>query len=116
MVKCFDVVSAVAEEATKLFAPIWILNTEKYSEFEQVCEKIDILIKEFECTSLEVEVDEIKMTISISLECESITIKTKGNWFYDIIPNAVALKFTCINDNSMKAEIVFPSVWKRFNK
>lgn len=109
--KTFDVVSTVIEEANKRFAPIWEPDKEKTDILKQYCEAIDILIKEFDGQSLDVEVDEEKMLICIKLECSEITIERKEHRCYDLIQRSVSFGFSGTNNDTMILELVFPSIW-----
>lgn len=109
--KTFDVVSTVIEEANKRFAPIWEPDKEKTDILKQYCEAIDILIKEFDGQSLDVEVDEEKMLICIKLECSEITIEGKEHRYYDLIQRSVSFGFSGTNNDTMILELVFPSIW-----
>lgn len=110
--KCFDVVSMVVEEATSRFSPLWKVNKEKIEILNQYCDILDILSKEFDGESYEVEVDEITMEINIALECEEIVITKKDHVFYDLIDRSVKYGFCVSDDGSLIIKFTFPSVWE----
>lgn len=112
-VTCFDIVSMVVEEATSQFAPLWKLNDENYKILEQYCGVLDALAEEFDGESFDVEVDDIKMTISIKLECQDITIESQQHKYYELAQHALSFSFSASENDTMIAEFVFPSVWER---
>lgn len=112
-INCAEVVSMVVEEATKQFAPLWALNSENYQILEQYCSVIDVLSEEFEGTSYEVSVDEIKMTVSIVMECEDITILSSAHHFYKLAERSVELGFSVSENGRLNVRFVFPSVWEK---
>lgn len=112
-VKCFDVVSQVAEEATAQFSPLWEIDKEKYQILKQYCEVIDSLALEFDGESFDIEVDDIAMTFSIKLECVDMTIKSKTHRYYDLIQRADSFGFSATKNGNLVVEFVFPSVWRK---
>lgn len=112
-VKCFDIVSMVTEEATSQFAPLWKVNTEKQKVLEQYCEALDELAEEFDGESFEVDVDDIKMTIAITMECEDMTIESSSHKFYALAQRAIALQFFASDDDLLGVRFTFPSIWDK---
>lgn len=112
-ITCFDVVSMVVEEATKQFSPLWKLNDENYKILGQYCNYIDELAKEFDGESYEVDVDEIKMTIAIKMECADMTIESKSHKFSELAKRSISFGFSSVGEDMMAVEFVFPSVWER---
>lgn len=112
-VKCFDVVSMVVEEATKQFSPIWKLDDEKYRILEQYCTIIDGLSDEFEGVSYDVEVDDIKLTTAITLECQDISIEQSTHKFYSLAQRAVSIDFSSSKEGNLNVRFVFPCLWNK---
>lgn len=112
-VKCFDVVSMVVEEATKQFAPLWKESEEDLKILKEYCNIIDALSEEFGGEAYKVEVDDIKMTVSVSVDCKDILINTKTNGFYALVERAISVGFSAIDSGAMTVTFVFPSVWER---
>ena len=114
IIKCVDIVGMIVDEATKRFSPIMIEDSEKKETLNQYCNVIDNLIEEFDGDSIEVNVDEINMTISIKMFCDEITIETKSHPFYELIKRSLSVNFSYERkDNNMSVEFVFPSIWKK---
>lgn len=113
MVKCFDVVSSVVEEATRQFSPLWKLDDEKYTILEGYCGVIDVVSKEFEAISYDVSIDEIKMTVSIVLECPDLVIQKRDHEFYKLARRAQRMNFSVSEDGNLNIEFIFPSLWDK---
>lgn len=113
VIKCFDVVSMVVDEAATRFAPLWKINEEKYRILEQYCNVLDSLAEEFDGESFDVEVDEIAMTITITMECAEITILSQNHKYYSLAQNTVAFGFSVSEEGLLCAKFTFPSVWDK---
>ena len=111
-VKCFDAVSMVVEEATAQFAPIWKLDKEKYRILKQYCDALDVISDECDGVSFDVEVDDIAMTIAITLECQEMVIESKNHRYFSLAQRAVSFGFSVSEDGLLNAKFVFPSVWE----
>lgn len=111
-VSCFEVVSMVVDEATERFSPLWRVNGDKIKILNQYCDVLDILSKEFNGVSYEVEVNEITMEIDIALECDEIIIESKDHVFYELIKRSIKYGFSVSEDGALIIKFVFPSVWE----
>ena len=112
IIKCEDVVSMVVEEATAQFAPLWKRKEEDYNIIKQYSKALDNMASEFGGVAFEVDVDEIKMTVSISLECEEMIVHAKNHEFYQLAQRAVSFGFSTAGENII-VNFVFPSLWER---
>ena len=112
-VKCFDAVSTVVDEATSRFAPIWKENKESKRILAQSCGAIDSLSDEFGGESFEVDVDDIKMTITVRLECQDMTLGSQKHKYYDLAQRALSFGFSVSESGNLVIEFVFPSIWER---
>lgn len=112
-VKCFDVVSMVVDEATDQFSPLWVVNKDKYDVLKQYCGVLDNLAKEFDGESFEVEVDDIAMTITISMECKEMTIETANHQYYSLAQRSTSFGFSVASNGNLVVQFTFPSVWSK---
>lgn len=112
-VKCFDIVSMVVDETTSQFAPLWKINKEKYRILEQYCGALDSIAEEFDGESFDVEVDDIAMTITITMECQEIIIESQNHKYYSLAQRAIAFGFSVSEDGLLCAKFVFPSIWDK---
>lgn len=112
-IKCFDVVESVVDEATERFAPTFVENSKNKSILKSYCEALDSIIEEISGTSIEVEVDEIKMTITVSIGCDEVVVYPESELFYKITERATAVGFHISEDpDSIVIDFVFPSIWE----
>lgn len=112
-VKCFDAVDMVVEEANKQFAPLWRLNKEKYKILGQYCQVIDSLSDEFDGVSYDVEIDDIAMTVAVTLECQDINIQQQSHKYYSLAQRAITFGFSTSEDGNLNVKFVFQSVWDK---
>lgn len=113
MAKCFDAVSMIVEEASWRFAPKYRMVTECYDVLKSYCEALDKLAKEFDAIAFEGEIDEIKMTISIKMECPDMTIDEKEHIYYNLIGRTESFGFSVSEGGNLLVEFVFPSIWEK---
>lgn len=119
VIKCYDVVSMVIEEASNQFKPLWKSNDAKLQCLHTYCNAIDVLLKEVDGDSIDVEIDDVKMSIKITIECDSIEICSKNdNVYNDIAEQALSVTFKVSNDekfedSKLAIEFVFPSIWDK---
>lgn len=113
MVKCFDIVSSVVEEATRQFGPFWKLDSGKYAILKEYCNVIDLVSDDFAGISCEVSVDETRMTVSVVLECPDIVIRRRDHEFYKLARRAQRINFSASDDGNLNVEFVFPSLWNK---
>lgn len=112
-IKCFEVVSTVVEEATRQFSPIWCIDLDKYATLEQYCRAIDAIAEEFNGESIDIEIDEIKMTVSITVECWDMKLESISHVFYKLAKRSVKFGFSVSEEGNLNVNFTFPSVWKR---
>ena len=111
-VKCFDVVEMVVDEANKLFTPLWKIDDEKYRILKQYCDVIDMISEEFDGQGYDVSVDEIKMTVKIIVECQSLMLESASHKFYALAKRALSCCFSVSDNGNVNVEFVFPSIWE----
>lgn len=111
--KCFDAASIVIEDANERFSPLWKTNEERLNIFKRYCEAIDLLSDEFDGESFEIEVDEITMGISVTLECDEIVIESKEHILYELAKGAVRCGFSATGEGTLLVRFVFPSIWNK---
>ena len=113
MLKCLDIAEMVVDEATKQFSPLWDINQKSLDIFKQYCDAIDKLSNEFGGTSINVSVDEVKMTVAITMTCADITIENKTHMFYQLAERAISIGFSASEDDELETTFIFPSLWER---
>lgn len=112
-VKCFDAVEMVVEEANKQFAPIWKMNKERYKILKQYCDVIDSLSSEYNGESYEVEIDDIAMTVAITMDCDDMIVDQQNHKFTTLAQRTVSIGFSVSEEGKLAVKFVFPSLWER---
>lgn len=112
-VKCFDIVNMILDEATEQFGGAWEVNEENYKILEQYCNAMDILAKEHDGEAFEVEVDDIAMTVSISMECMDFVVKDKDSLYYELVKRAISFGFSVTDEGNLLVKFTFPSIWDK---
>lgn len=111
-IKCFNVAKEVIDEANIRFSPSLVIDEERICIFEEYCNAIDILVNEYDGESLEVEVNESDLTISIRIECMSMEVNKSSHVYYDLIQRAVKFGFKNAGNGNIIIEFSFPSLWR----
>lgn len=111
-INSFDVAEMVIEEATKQFGPLWSLNAENFDIFKQYCFAIDSFIEEIESNGIEISVDDTVMTISVVVFCKNATL-LKSSKFFLLAERASRISVSLDENNDLKFEFVFPSLWDK---
>ena len=112
-VKCFDVVSMVAEEASEQFGAAWHVNKEKERVLKKDCLAIDSLAEEFNGVSFEVDIDDVVMDITVSLVCGEVVIENTSHKLYDILHHTKKFSVRKVDDSSIQLDFVFPGIWDK---
>lgn len=113
-VECFDVMLMVVEEANKRFGSLWKVDESKQDILCQYCDAIDELAEEFDGESYDVEVDEITMSIKITLECGDMLIKDKNHAIYRLFDRSILFGFSVSKETQMLCvTFEFPGIWEK---
>ena len=118
VIKCYDVVSMVVEEASNQFKPLWKTNDAKLQCLHTYCNAFDVLLKKVSGDSIDVEIDDVKMNIKITIECDSIEVGSENKVYHDIAGQALSVTFKVsddekFEDSKLAIEFVFPSIWDK---
>ena len=113
-IKCFDVVSIVVDEATRQFSPLWKVNDKYLSVLTEYCSAIDTLADAYNGTAFTVEVDDVEMTIAITLDCSKLSIKP-NNIVSELCKRAIELHLSPSEQGDLEATFIFPSIWEKYN-
>ena len=112
MINTFEIVDEVINEATAQFRG-WKIDQEKYDILKHYCEVFDRMIDDFDAESVDVEVDDIRMTVAITVECTDFTIDESNSVYYELISRSEAFNVSQSEDNNLDLTFVFPSVWEK---
>lgn len=70
--KFFDITAMIIKEADNQFAPIWRSTSKGMANLKTVCNELDKLCLKNGAESLEVEVDDVTMDISFTMEISKL--------------------------------------------
>lgn len=112
MIKCFDIVSMVTDEASARFAPLFKEDPERKDILREYCEALDVVAEECSADSIEAEVHEIEMTIAIRIESADITV-SKNHIFYELVDRALSVRYFNSGNDSVITEFIYPSIWQK---
>ena len=114
MIKCYDIVESITDEATRKFGHLFTENEDRKNMLAYYCSLIDDIIDVISGNSLEVEVDEIGMTISIAIGCEENSMSIDD----DLLSNLSDLSldvYTYLDEDrgDTMIKFVFPGIWEK---
>lgn len=112
MVKCYDVVSMVTDEATSQFGSLWKVNESRQNQLKYSCELIDKFAEECGGIAYDVDVDDITMELSVAIECEEMIVDSRDSVFYALLKRAKGLKFGSSGAN-LCIKLSFDSIWDK---
>lgn len=76
---CYDSVMDIVARASGKFGSRYKINNEQYDKLTDVCKLADGLIREINCESYEVSVDELKCSLYIEIVGDEIVLDYKTN-------------------------------------
>lgn len=111
---CYSMTEIVTDEASPQFAPLWREDKQRKRFLKTCCNDIDTLASLVNADSLGVEIDDVEMTITISIECDKIVMESRQHKLYEIAGKAAEVKFAVSQEDQNKLLIcfVFPGIWK----
>lgn len=109
--KTFDIANTVIEEASTRFKPLFGLNEQKLKAFEEHCSVVDSFIQATDAKTLTVDVDEIKMTVTLIFELDEISVEA-GNTLLQLTEKVERI---CVRpkNNELELTLLFKSLWDK---
>ena len=93
-VTCYDAVSMVLDDAAERFGQAWRIDNDALKRLKNDCRDLDAIVREFNCDSVEAEVDEETMDLMVSLFCEEMTLENgRSNSFFKVIQHCSSFGF-----------------------
>lgn len=111
--KSFPVVDSVLKDANERFAPTFEPDAERVDILRQYCSVIDGMIEEFRGDEFECEVDEVAMTVRISIVMESVESDEPKHVFNQLVERAIQFHVDYISSAKLRFTFVFPSLWRK---
>lgn len=113
MKTCFEEAADVLEAASSKFASFGYISQTKLDRFRDGCKLIDELIEAFDCTAMDICVDEKTYDIEISLvSIDAVVENGRNNSFFSLVtlPQVKAVEFRAEKDD-LYTTFVFRGVW-----
>ena len=110
---CYDAAEMVLDEATQRFAPLFRENRENKLILRQYCDALDLLAEEFDGVSFEIDVDEITMEITLTMECGEIELSSAKHRLFQLA--ALSKKFSIRHGegDTLALAFTFSPIWER---
>lgn len=109
----YNIVKSVVAEASKQFGGKWIITDAVWMRLQVDCEILDILIKEFDCEWIQVDIDDETMEMIVCLACPDIIFeKGRSHPFFHLLQDAKAIRFSAEED-LIKVSIVFKPIFSK---
>ena len=113
--KSFDIMKMVLETANERFCPRFLPVEERMEILEQYCGEIDKVMEEGDCEEITCDVDEIDLTLHISIHLESIQSCVPNSPLQKLMSRALFVDMKNDGDEHVAIHFVFPSVWEKNN-
>ena len=111
-VKTYDIVDMVVAEASDRFGSHWQVSEDKLNILKTDCTIIDRLVSDFDCESVEADIDEETMKIKVSITCPDMILEYgRTHPFFTLIKNTESFSFYAEGD-SLKVDFVFAGLWE----
>lgn len=112
-IKTYDIVEMVVDEATEQFGNNWVVPKNKRIGLQSDCKLIDRISSEFDCESIEADIDDETMKIKISLISPDIVLEYgRTHPFFALIQHTESFSFSAIGDN-IRVDFVFAGLWEK---
>ncbi len=108
----FNVVKPVLKDADERFAPSFRPDPERVKILEQYCEAFDRLIERHDGEEFEISVDEIGMTVKISVTFTEMEVNRGVTEFAQLMERADNVRLSWYDGDHFLAEFTFPSLWE----
>lgn len=121
MIKCYELASAVIEEANRFYGEGYKINNDLRNSFKEVCDILDEICAEYGGSGFSVDVDPSSLDIMVGMFCDGFEIDTRkhnvegvDNKILVIMKVSNNFKVTNVDrGDTMKIEFSFPTIWER---
>lgn len=114
IVSCYDAISMVLDDALTRFGTGWRLNQDALKRLKADCRDLDAVVQDFNCDSIEAEVDEETMELSVSLFCDEMTLEYgRTHPFFAAIRHAKSFGFRNSGEDGIVVTIIFGNLFVR---
>lgn len=114
-IRTFDVVEMLIDEATEQFRNHWVVSEKHRNSLKASCALIDRLVSEFDCESVEADINDDTLKLTVSIVCPDIVLEYgRTHPFFTLIQNAESFSFSAVED-SIRVDFVFAGLWEKKN-
>lgn len=111
--KVFDVVEAYIIGRTEEVADKYTVNEESLSILGDYCGVIDQIMNEWSGDGLDVDIVGENNLVVISITVSAMLMDIYHPQYFDLIDRAVALAVCNTEENDLRMDFTFPSVWDK---
>lgn len=112
-ISTYDIVEMVVEEAAEQFGGHWFINSVKKKNLKEDCALIDRVVSEFDCESVEADIDDETLKLRVSVICSDIVLEYgRTHPFFTLIQHAELFGFSAVDD-SLRIDFVFDGLWEK---
>lgn len=109
---CFEVVRDVVEEACRRFSPGFALVPDRLDILREYCMEIENIARDTYAEAFGAGVNEETMTVTVTVEAPSITIRSDESSFYELIERSVSFGFRANKEGNTELFFEFPRLWE----
>lgn len=111
--KSFPAASAVLDTANERFAPMFQPVPERVKILEQYCSAIDEMAELYDGTEFECEIDEMNMTVKLSVVLTEVKVEKWTAPFNQLAERSLSFRVDHCEEDSIRIAFVFPSLWEK---
>lgn len=112
-INTYDIVEMVIDEASEQFGSRWFISKTSRKNLKTDCELIDRLASDFDCESVEADVDDDTMKLTVSVVCPDMVLEYgRTHPFFTLIQHTESFCFSAAGD-SLKINFVFSGLWEK---
>lgn len=112
-INTYDIVEMVIDEAEDQFHGHWIVSNNTRKDLQTTCGLIDRLVSEFECESVEADIDDETLKLKVSVVCPGMDFEYgRTHPFFTLIRHTESFGFSAVGD-SIRVDFVFAGLWEK---
>lgn len=111
-VNTYDIVEMIIDEATEQFGGRLVVPENKRKNLQTDCVLIDRLVSEFDCESVEADVNDETLKLRVSIVCPDMVLEYgRTHPFFSLIQHVESFSFSAVED-SLKVDLIFAGLWE----
>lgn len=110
---CYSSAVELIEEASQEFGDKVSLNAAKFDSLKLVCEEVDNLVKEIDCESVDVSVNEATKQLTIEVVCDEVIFEhDRSNGFFKLIQMLSSFSFSKKGRSYIRIALNIDNMWE----